>query len=62
MTRYVPDVSALAPSETPLEVDSETKDLLRSLGMDSIPVSVTNVTSFAPRERKGRFVPGSGRN
>jgi len=60
--RYVPEVSALAANpETPLEVDTETKDLLKSLGMDALPVSVTNVTSFVPRERKARFVPGAGR-
>ena len=59
--RYVPDVSALS-SEDPLEIDAETKDLLKSLGMDNIPVNVTNVTSFAPKEKKGRYVPGSGRN
>ena len=60
--RYVPDVSALAANpETPLEVDTETKDLLKSLGMDALPVNVTNVTSFVPRERKARFVPGAGR-
>ena len=61
ITRYVPEVSALS-SEDPLEIDAETKDLLKSLGMDSIPVTVTNVTSFAPKEKKGRYVPGSGRN
>jgi hypothetical protein len=60
-SRYVPDVSALS-SEDPLEIDAETKDLLKSLGMDNIPVNVTNVTSFAPKEKKGRYVPGSGRN
>jgi small subunit ribosomal protein S17e len=59
--RYVPEVSALS-SEDPIEIDAETKDLLKSLGMDSIPVTVTNVTSFAPKEKKGRYVPGSGRN
>ena len=60
--RYVPEVSALATSpEAPLEIDSETKDLLKSLGMDSLPVNVTNVTSFVPRERKTRYVPGAGR-
>ena len=60
--RFVPDVSALASSaDAPIEVDSETKDLLKSLGMDSIPTTVQNVTAFAPRERKGRYVPGAGR-
>ena len=60
--RYVPDVSALAADpDAPTQVDAETKDLLKSLGMDTLPVAVTNVTSFVPRERKGRYVPGAGR-
>ena len=60
--RYVPDVSALAANpEAPTEVDPETKDLLKSLGMESIPVNLVQVSSFTPRERKGRFVPGAGR-
>ncbi|KAL7423137.1 40S ribosomal protein S17.e.B [Cryptotrichosporon argae] len=60
--QYVPDVSALKPSEeTGLDVDSETKDLLRSLGFDAIPVTVTNVSAYQPRERKGRYVPGANR-
>jgi small subunit ribosomal protein S17e len=62
INRFVPDVSALAASaDAPIEVDSETKDLLKSLGMESIPTTVQNVTAFAPRERKGRYVPGAGR-
>ncbi|BEI86693.1 hypothetical protein CcaverHIS002_0700390 [Cutaneotrichosporon cavernicola] len=60
--QYVPDVSALAvPEESPLEVDGETKDLLRSLGLDSLPVTVVNVSAYQPRERKARFVPGAGK-
>ncbi|EJT49729.1 hypothetical protein A1Q1_01151 [Trichosporon asahii var. asahii CBS 2479] len=60
--QYVPDVSALAVSpETPLDVDPETKDLLRSLGLDSLPVNVVNVSAYQPRERKGRYVPGAGK-
>ena len=60
--QYVPEVSALAVSaESPLEVDGETKDLLRSLGLDSLPVNVVNVSAYQPRERKGRFVPGAGK-
>jgi len=57
--QYVPDVSALS-ADAPIEVDSDTKDLLTAIGLDSIPVDVITVTSFAPRERKGRFVPGAG--
>ncbi|WVN85029.1 40S ribosomal protein S17 [Cryptococcus depauperatus CBS 7841] len=60
--QYVPEVSALASSdETPLEVDGETKDLLKSLGFDDLSVNVVNVSAAAPRERKGRFVPGANR-
>ncbi|WWD04878.1 40S ribosomal protein S17-A [Kwoniella europaea PYCC6329] len=60
--QYVPDVSALAANaESPLEVDNETKDLLKSLGFDDLNVNVVNVSANAPRERKTRFVPGSGR-
>ncbi|RXK41544.1 40S ribosomal protein S17-B [Tremella mesenterica] len=60
--QYVPDVSALAPNpDIPLEVDPETKDLLKSLGMDSLPVTVTNVSAFVPRERKTKYVPGAAR-
>ncbi|KAK4689549.1 small subunit ribosomal protein S17e, partial [Tremellales sp. Uapishka_1] len=59
--QYVPEVSALAANpETPIEIDSETKDLLRSLGFEGIQTSVVNVTSYVPRERKTRFVPGAG--
>ncbi|ORX40123.1 ribosomal protein S17e [Kockovaella imperatae] len=60
--QYVPEVSALAANpDIPTQVDPETKDLLKSLGMDSIPVDVQAVSSFVPRERKTRFVPGAGR-
>ncbi|WVW84680.1 40S ribosomal protein S17-A [Kwoniella bestiolae CBS 10118] len=60
--QYVPDVSALAANaDAPLEVDNETKDLLKSLGFDDLNVNVVNVSANAPRERKTRFVPGSGR-
>lgn len=38
--QYVPEVSALDPSVNPLEVDPQTKDLLRSLGFDNINVQV----------------------
>jgi small subunit ribosomal protein S17e len=35
------------------------QDLLRSLGMDSIPVNVVAVGASEPQQRK-RFVPGAG--
>ncbi|WWD18459.1 40S ribosomal protein S17-A [Kwoniella shandongensis] len=61
--QYVPEVSALAAAEeSPLEVDSETKDLLKSLGFDDLSVNVINVSANPVRERKTRFVPGAGRS
>ncbi|KAL2153792.1 hypothetical protein VTH82DRAFT_4947 [Thermothelomyces myriococcoides] len=53
--QYVPEVSALDFSEAgQLEVDTETKDLLKHLGFDSIPVNVTPVTQSPVIERGGR--------
>ncbi|KAK3294077.1 40S ribosomal protein S17 [Chaetomium fimeti] len=53
--QYVPEVSALDFSEAgQLEVDTETKDLLKHLGFDSIPVNVTPVTQNPVVERGGR--------
>ncbi|KAL2165071.1 hypothetical protein VTH06DRAFT_367 [Thermothelomyces fergusii] len=53
--QYVPEVSALDFSEAgQLEVDTETKDLLKHLGFDSIPVNVTPVTQSPAVERGGR--------
>ena len=65
--QYVPEVSAIAVPESGLEVDPDTKDLLRSLGMDSIPVVVSApISSYAAQEhrprgagRGGRVVPGA---
>ncbi|KAA8570676.1 hypothetical protein MFRU_011g02570 [Monilinia fructicola] len=55
--QYVPEVSALDVSSTEtgqLEVDVETKELLKSLGFDSIPVNVTAVTQAQTTERGPR--------
>ncbi|KZZ92567.1 40S ribosomal protein S17 [Moelleriella libera RCEF 2490] len=55
--QYVPEVSALDYTQSEsgqLEVDSETKDLLKHLGFDSIPVNVTQVTQNNPNERGNR--------
>ncbi|TEY79599.1 hypothetical protein BOTCAL_0043g00030 [Botryotinia calthae] len=55
--QYVPEVSALDVSSTEsgqLEVDVETKDLLKSLGFDSIPCNVTPVTQSQTTERGPR--------
>ncbi|KAG8914870.1 40S ribosomal protein S17 [Tulasnella sp. 419] len=63
---YVPEVSALDVREGGLEVDPDTKDLLRALNFDSLPVTVSApITGYVPPERGprrgGRPVPGSGR-
>lgn len=61
--QYVPDVSALDTSAAGgLEVDPDTKEMLRSVGFDSLPVQVSApVTAFQAPERRGRNVPGAGR-
>ncbi|KAN0096198.1 ribosomal protein S17e [Hyaloscypha variabilis] len=55
--QYVPEVSALdfTQNENGLEVDTETKDLLKSLGFDSIPVNVVAVSQQQTVERPRRF-------
>ncbi|KAI9859712.1 MAG: 40S ribosomal protein S17 [Vezdaea acicularis] len=56
--QYVPDISALDFTQTDsgqLDVDSETKDLLKSLGFDSIPVNVIPVAQQQVTERPRRF-------
>ncbi|TRM66972.1 ribosomal protein S17e [Schizophyllum amplum] len=61
---YVPEVSALdvAAAGGKLEVDPDTKELLRSLNFDSIPVDIVTPTiqtvERGPRGR--RPVPGAG--
>ncbi|KAG6040935.1 40S ribosomal protein S17 [Claviceps citrina] len=55
--QYVPEVSALDYTQNEsglLEIDSETKDLLKHLGFDSIPVNVTQVTQNNPNDRGPR--------
>ncbi|CAF9903808.1 MAG: 40S ribosomal protein S17 [Gomphillus americanus] len=55
--QYVPEVSALDFSQNSpggqLDVDNETKDLLRTLGFDSIPVNVVPVSQQQAPERGG---------
>uniref|UniRef100_A0A0W0F6R9 Putative 40S ribosomal protein S17 n=1 Tax=Moniliophthora roreri TaxID=221103 RepID=A0A0W0F6R9_MONRR len=61
---YVPEVSALDTSGAPLEVDADTKDMLRALNFDSIPVNVLIPTAAVPERglrRDRRNVPGAGR-
>ncbi|RDL31986.1 40S ribosomal protein S17 [Venustampulla echinocandica] len=56
--QYVPEVSALDFSQSEsgvLEVDTETKDLLKNLGFDAIPVSVVAVAQQQTVERPRRF-------
>ncbi|KAA8645778.1 hypothetical protein EYZ11_005164 [Aspergillus tanneri] len=56
--QYVPDVSALDFSQNSetgkLDVDQDTKDLLKSIGFDSIPVNVVPVAQ-QQAERPRRF-------
>ncbi|ATY67330.1 40S ribosomal protein S17 [Cordyceps militaris CM01] len=60
--QYVPEISALDPSHNEgglLQVDGETKDLLKHLGFDSIPVNVVAVAQSQGPER--RFGGGGNR-
>ncbi|KAF2243118.1 ribosomal protein S17e [Trematosphaeria pertusa] len=62
--QYVPEVSALDFSQQnesgSLEVDQETKDMLKSLGFDSVPVNVVPVSAqqVVERPRFGNRRPG----
>ena len=57
--QYVPEVSALDFAQNSesglLDVDQETKDLLKSLGFDGIPVNVVAVQQQQVAERPRRF-------
>ncbi|OCK83038.1 ribosomal protein S17e [Lepidopterella palustris CBS 459.81] len=57
--QYVPEVSALDFSQSSetgqLDVDQETKDMLKSMGFDSIPVNVVAVAQQQTVERPRRF-------
>merc|ERR1712093_56043 len=56
---YVPEVSALDTSATPLEVDPDTSALLKSIGMENIPVTIqAPVTQSYDNRRRGP--PGAG--
>ncbi|KAB8075239.1 ribosomal protein S17e [Aspergillus leporis] len=58
--QYVPEVSALdfsQHSETgKLDIDQDTKDLLKSIGFDSVPVNVVQVSQQQVADRPRRFV------
>ncbi|PUU75985.1 ribosomal protein S17e [Tuber borchii] len=59
--QYVPDISALdyaASDGATLEVDPDTKDLLKSLGFDAIPVTVIPVSQQQPQDNR-RFGGGN---
>ncbi|PLB52520.1 ribosomal protein S17e [Aspergillus steynii IBT 23096] len=57
--QYVPEVSALDFSQNSetgkLDVDQDTKDLLKSIGFDSVPVNVVTVSQQNIAERPRRF-------
>ncbi|KAE9963494.1 40S ribosomal protein S17 [Venturia inaequalis] len=57
--QYVPEVSALDFSQNTesgqLDVDQETKDLLKSLGFETIPVNVIAVAQQQVQDRPRRF-------
>merc|ERR1711939_810932 len=57
---YVPEVSALDTTANPLEVDPDTKDLLRAIGMDSLPVQISAPVSANTYTQTRRNVPGVG--
>lgn len=53
--QYVPEVSALDVSQTEsgqLDVDADTKDLLKSMGFDNLKVNVVNVSQSQQPERR----------
>ena len=65
--QYVPEISALDFTQNPdtngqLDVDADTKDLLKSMGFDSIPVNVVAVAQQEQQnQRGGRRVFGTDR-
>jgi len=64
--QYVPEISALDYAAQndggSLEVDQDTKDLLKSMGFDNIPVNVVSVSQQQPQERPRRFNDRGPRN
>ncbi|KAI4735385.1 hypothetical protein E4T50_14099 [Aureobasidium sp. EXF-12298] len=64
--QYVPEVSALDFTQNSesgmLDVDQDTKDLLKSLGFDAINVNVVPVAQQQVVERPRRFGAGLPRN
>ncbi|KAJ4983529.1 ribosomal S17 [Stagonosporopsis vannaccii] len=64
--QYVPEISALDFTQNSesgsLVVDQETKDLIKSLGFDSIPTTVEAVSQQQSVERPRRFGDRNARN
>lgn len=56
--RSVPEVSALDTQGQAIDVDPDTKDLLKSLGFDGLPVNVVAPSTAYERPQR-RGVPGS---
>ncbi|KAL0636989.1 40S ribosomal protein S17.e.B [Maublancomyces gigas] len=53
--QYVPEISALdytATDSGTLEVDADTKSLLKSLGFDAIPVTIVAVSQQQPQDTR----------
>ena len=63
--QYVPEISALDFTQNTesgqLDVDQDTKDLLKSMGFDGIPVNVVQVAQQQQQQERGRRVFGTER-
>ena len=61
--QYVPEVSALDFAQNSesgqLDVDQDTKDMLRAMGFDSVPVNVIAVAQQQQQTERGRRVFGT---
>lgn len=61
--QYVPEISALDFTQNTdsgqLDVDQDTKDLLKSMGFDAISVNVVPVAQQQQQEQRGRRVFGT---
>jgi len=61
--QYVPEISALDFTQNTdsgqLDVDQDTKDLLKTMGFDGIPVNVVAVAQQAQQTERGRRVFGT---
>lgn len=61
--QYVPEISALDFTQNNegglLDIDQDTKDLLKSMGFDGIPVNVVQVQQQQVQNERGRRVFGT---